>query len=148
MRVLQIIPAFLPATRYGGPPLSVLRLCQGLRHAGVEVELITTDADGPGHNADVPYDRAVDVEGVSVRYFRRFPRHEFGLSLPLVRFALRELRSYDLVHVTPLFTFTSTVAQFLARKAGVPYVVSPRGTCMPWSQARRRGKKLLYWHSL
>ncbi len=147
MRVLQVIPAFLPATRYGGPPMSVLRLCQGLIQAGVDVELVTTDADGPGGRAEVTYDRLVDVEGVPVRYFRRYPRYEYGLSLPFVRFALDELGGYDLVHVTPLFTFISTLTPLLARRSRVPYVVSPRGMCMPWSLQRRSWKKLPYWHA-
>ncbi|HEX9420971.1 MAG TPA: glycosyl transferase group 1, partial [Methylomirabilota bacterium] len=47
MRVLHVTPYFAPAFRYGGPPRSVLGLCRALLRQGVEVEVLTTTADGP-----------------------------------------------------------------------------------------------------
>ncbi|MBN4050460.1 glycosyltransferase, partial [Desulfobulbus sp. AH-315-M07] len=145
MRVLHVIPWFYPATRYGGPPESVLRLCQGLLTAGVDVELMCTDADGPGKNFDVPRDRLVDHEGVPVRYFERFPKVSFSPSAGLLGYAARHLRGYDLIHSHTLFNFSATVVPLLARTLRVPYVVSPRGMCLPWGMSQHRGRKLPYW---
>ena len=44
--VLHVTAYFPPARPYGGPPASVLGLCQGLQRAGVDVEVVTTTANG------------------------------------------------------------------------------------------------------
>lgn len=144
MRVLHVVPSYYPAVRYGGPIVSVRRLCESLVQAGVEVDVATTDADGPG-DLDVPTDRWTDLGGVRVRYFHRWPRVDFAFSPPLARFLASETRSYDLVHVVGTFSFPSLAAAAAARAAGVPYVVSTRGSIQPWSLGQKRWKKLPYW---
>ncbi len=144
VRVLHIVPSYYPAVRYGGPIVSVRRLCESLVQAGVEIDVATTDADGPG-DLDVPTDRWTDLDGVRVRYFHRWPRVDFAFSPPLARFLAKETRSYDLVHVVGTFSFPSLAAAAAARGAGVPYVVSTRGSIQPWSLAQKRWKKLPYW---
>jgi glycosyltransferase involved in cell wall biosynthesis len=143
-RVLHVIPGFYPAVRYGGPIESVLRTCQALRAAGVDLEVFTTDADGPGA-LDVATDRFVDVEGVPVRYFRRWPQTGFAFSAPLAGELVRRVRGYDLVHVSAAFSFPSTLACIVARRERVPYVVSPRGSCRPFALRQKRWKKAPYW---
>src|SRR5229473_2608083 len=67
LRVLHVSAYFAPAFRYGGPPRSVLGLCQALIRAGVDVEVFTTTANG-----DDPLPPAVDgvdYQGVRARYF-------------------------------------------------------------------------------
>ena len=67
MRVLHVTPYFAPAYRYGGPPRSILGLCQSLIAAGVDVEVFTTTANGDAPLAPAP--DGVSVEGVRARYF-------------------------------------------------------------------------------
>ena len=145
LRVLHVIPGFFPAVRYGGPIESVLRLCQALAKVGVELEVATTDADGTD-DLPVVTARPVDVEGVKVTYFRRRPRFDFAISAGLLRQLVASTRLYDLVHVTSSFSFPSAAAAVAARPAGVPYVVSPRGSCRGWALAHKRWKKAPYWH--
>lgn len=147
MRVLHVVGGFYPATRFGGPSESVLRLNQGLMAAGHEVEVVTTDADGPT-NMDIPLNRIVPYEGVPVRYFGRFPRIGYMFSLGLTRYVTRVVRDYDLVHVTSLFSYPSTAAAIIAHRQGVPYVMSPRGMCMPWELSYNAWKKQPYWHAI
>lgn len=144
MRVLHVMPSFWPATRYGGPIESVLRLCQSLQKAGVELSVVTTNADGDG-DLDVPTDRLVHAQDVPVRYFRRYPRTRFAFSAELAAHLATEIPKWDLVHVTALFSFSSAVAMALSRRASVPYVVSPRGTLMPWAIGSKRWKKEPYF---
>ncbi len=47
MRILHAVPSYLPAWRYGGPIRSVHGLARAQAAAGHEVEVFTTDADGP-----------------------------------------------------------------------------------------------------
>ncbi len=144
LRVLYVLPWFYPAVRYGGPIESVLRTCQELgRH--VDLEVVTTDMDGPGR-LDVPVAREMSVEGVSVRYFGRLSTNEYGLSPALWSFLHREISRFDLVHTQPAFSFAPTAGATAARAAGVPYIVSPRGSCQPWARGQKRWKRVPYWH--
>jgi len=144
LRVLHVMPSFWPATRYGGPIKSVLRLCQALQHEGVELEVVTTDADGPG-DLDVPLSSRTDARGVPIRYFPRRPRTRYTFSAPLAGFLAKEIRRWDLIHVAALFSFSSAAAMALCRLERVPYVVSPHGSLLPWAFGSKRWKKMPYF---
>ena len=68
MRILHIIPSYLPAVRYGGPIFAVHGLCKAMAARGHQVQVFTTNIDGPG-NSPVPIGVPVNLEGVWVRYF-------------------------------------------------------------------------------
>ena len=140
MRILHVTPYFAPAFRYGGPPRSVLGLCRALGRAGVDVEVLTTTADGP---EDLPASPAGGsrYEGVAVRYLpRAFPRRLFGARG--LGGALDEaMARSDLVHVHGLWTLPGWAAARRARRAGVPLVISPRGMLDPGSLAQRPWRK-------
>jgi len=140
LRVLHVTPYFAPAFRYGGPPRSILGLCRALQQAGVDVEVLTTTADG---DADLPPTPPGGgrYEGVPVRYLpRAFPRRMFnarGLGAALEAAVARA----DLVHVHGLWTMPGWAASRRARRAGVPLVISPRGMLDPGSLDRRAWRK-------
>lgn len=144
MRVLHVTPSFMPAVRYGGPIVTVLRLCQELQRAGVELSIATTNADGSGV-LPVPTDRSVDVGGLSVRYFNRHGRLDYAFAPGLAEYVWRAARNYDLVHITSVFSFPALIAGIAARRSGVPYVVSPHGALQAWSLRQKRWKKAPYW---
>ena len=139
MRVLHVTPYFAPAFRYGGPPQSILGLCQALGRAGVDVEVFTTTADG-----DVPLPAAAEgvvYAGVRARYFplawpKRYWRAE-GLHAAVAEAAKRA----DLVHVHGLWNLTGWAGIRAARAAAVPYVLSPRGMWLPAALSRHRAFK-------
>ena len=58
LRVLQVVPFYRPAHRYGGPVQSVHGLARGLANLDVDVTVFTTNIDGPGN-------LAVPLESVS-----------------------------------------------------------------------------------
>jgi glycosyltransferase involved in cell wall biosynthesis len=135
LRVLHVSPYFAPAFRYGGPPRSIFGLCQGLQRAGVEVEVLTTAANGPKDLiASAPGGER--YQGVPVRYLPvAFPRRFFGARMAT---ALAEaLPRVDLCHIHGLWNVPEWSAARLARAHHVPYVISPRGMLLP--AAVRRG---------
>jgi glycosyltransferase involved in cell wall biosynthesis len=140
VRALHVTPYFAPAFRYGGPPRSVLGLCRALGRAGVEVEVLTTTADGP---ADLPASppEGSRHEGVAVRYLQRsFPRRLFG-ARGLGPALDEAIARSDLVHIHGLWTLPGWMAARRARRAGVPVVMSPRGMLDAGSLAQRAWRK-------
>lgn len=126
LKILHVVPTYLPATRYGGPIYSVHGLCRALACLGHEVHVFTTNVDGSG-NSDVPLGEPVVLDGVHVWYFPS----EFGRRLywspPLYRQLRSELSTFDIVHLHSVFLWPTWIAARLARAQGVPYVLAPRG---------------------
>jgi glycosyltransferase involved in cell wall biosynthesis len=136
MRVLHVSPYFAPAMQYGGPPASILGLCQALQRAGVEVEVVTTTANG-GSPLPASPRGGVRHDGVPVHYVAAsFPRRFFGAG---VRQPLNEaLARADVCHIHGVWNVPEWWASRLARAARVPYVISPRGMLQP--EARQHGR--------
>jgi glycosyltransferase involved in cell wall biosynthesis len=147
MRVVHVTPYFAPAFVYGGPPRAILSLCQGLQGAGVDVEVVTTVANGA---SDLPPSLAGSSErsgwpadeygGVPVHYAARaFPPAFFNSAIrEPIRVALK--RS-DVCHIHGLWTIPAWQAARAARQLGVPFVVSPRGILQPAARSRRGWRK-------
>jgi glycosyltransferase involved in cell wall biosynthesis len=126
MRILHVVPTYLPATRYGGPIVAVHSLCRALAARGHAVEVFTTSIDGPNNTA-VPHDRPVMLDGVKVRYFasRRLRRLSYAPSL--LQSLRREITGADVIHLHSAFLWPTWRAARLSHKRRIPYVVSPRG---------------------
>jgi len=138
-----VSPYFAPALPYGGPPASVLGLCQGLQRAGVDVEVVTTTANGVTSLPPSPPEGDV-YDGVPVHYAQRaFPRRFFGARVraPLTRALARA----DVCHIHGVWNVPEWWASHLARAAGVPYVVSPRGMLQPEAMKRGHVRKAAAW---
>ena len=146
MRILQFVPVYKPAWRYGGVVRCVSQLCEALSSQGVDVTVYTTDADGR-RRLSVPTDRETDVEGVPTRYFRHV-RTPWGIdSVDLRRYIHQLIAHFDLVNLASVWQPLGIVVANAARRRGVPYVNSLHGTINPWAWSRRKTKHHLYWHS-
>jgi len=126
MRLLHVVPYYLPAWRYGGPIRSVHGLCKGLASRGHDVHVFTTNIDGPG-NSDVPLETPVLVDGVKVWYFASRILRRLHWSSDLTRALENQLPTFDLVHLHTIYLWPTTAAAHIARRAGIPYVLAPRG---------------------
>ena len=144
MRVLHITAYYAPAYVYGGPPRSIHGLVLALQRQGVDVDVYTTDANGSTRLSPQVTSRG-DFEGVPVRYFERdWPARPLG-SRSLAR-ALRDaVPAHDVVHIHGLWNRVVWAAAREARRAGVPYVVSPRGMLERGAVAHHRWLKRLGW---
>ncbi len=137
MRVLHVVPTYLPATRYGGPIYSVHGLCKGLVRQGVDVSVLTTNVDGSG-DSDVPIQTRVDMDGVGVWYYPSNYLRRLYFSTSMMKDLPERLGEIDLLHVHSIFLWPTTAAARLARARGVPYVVSPRGMLVRELVERKR----------
>jgi glycosyltransferase involved in cell wall biosynthesis len=165
-RVAHVSAYYAPAWRYGGPPRSIHGLCRALCQHGVDVQVFTTDANG---DEALPPEVTVagEFEGVPVRYFpRSWPASPIGsgalsagLRVALAPGPLRlstslgtgpstslgtggpGLRGIDVVHIHGLWNRVVWAAAREARRAQVPYVISPRGMLQDAARAHHGWRK-------
>jgi glycosyltransferase involved in cell wall biosynthesis len=156
MRLLHVVPTYLPAWRHGGTIWAVHGLCKALAARGHEVTVCTTDVHG-STTLDVPREAPVAIEGVTVWYFpvvrpRRLyhsPAMEAALArdwtppAPAGAAGAAErlpqgLAAFDLLHLHSVFLSPTAKAARAAERAGVPYLVAPRGMLVG-ELLRRRG---------
>jgi glycosyltransferase involved in cell wall biosynthesis len=144
LRVLHVAPSFYPAVVYGGPTESTYRLTLALAtHAGCEIDVLTTDANGPGVLSDLSPDRRwTPVLRMHVRYCHR----TFGesTSLEMMRALPAAIRGADVVHLMAVFSAPTIPTLALCRLFGKPLVWSPRGALQRWEGTRRPFLKSLW----
>lgn len=141
MRVLHVIPAIAP--RYGGPSRAIVEMCRALAARGVDVQIATTDGDGPGR-LDVPTETVVERGGVPAIFFARHWSRLFDLSRPLARWLDANVARFDAVHVHAVFGHACLAAARACQRRSVPYLVRPLGTLDPWSMAQKPLRKQLF----
>src|SRR5262245_9727025 len=140
MRLLHVVPTYLPAIRYGGPIYSVHALCAALARMGHDVHVFTTNVDGPGESP-VPVGSPVELDGVKVSYFgvglgrRLYRSPDMGAAMRV------QMPGLDVAHLLSVFLWPTTAAARAARRAGVPYVLCPRGMLV--ADLIRRKRRLL-----
>lgn len=115
MKVLHVISGI--SMKSGGPTRSVKGLCRALDRAGEEVTLMVLGGT----------DEFENPSGVKVVYGVKTER-EF-------------LRSFQLVHLHGLWSPKLHQVAVACRRAGVKYVVSPRGMLDPWALSVKKWKK-------
>lgn len=136
MKILHVVPTYVPAWKHGGPIRSVHGLCKALAARGHQVTVFTTDVDT---NGAAPVGQAVTLDGVEVWYFPvtsprrlyRSPRMDAALR--------RRIAGFDAVHLHSVFLWPTSAAARAAEEAGVPYLVAPRGMLVG-DLLRRRGR--------
>lgn len=116
----------------GGPARSVPILAKGLSQVGVETTLLT------GHSAEM---NTHLVDGTSVK-IKEVPKNISTQELECVILN----GHFDLIHGQNLWMpFYNKMAR-IARKHGIPYMMTPRGCLEPWCMKQKRLKKLLAFH--
>jgi glycosyltransferase involved in cell wall biosynthesis len=136
LRLLHIVPTYLPALRYGGPIRSVHALCRALAADGHDVHVFTTSVDGPA-DSDVPLARPVDLEGVKVTYFPSRRLRRLYWSPPMRRALAASVGGFDVVHLHAVYLWPIWAGARAARAQAVPYVISPRGMLVPELMRRK-----------
>lgn len=147
MRILHVVPTYLPAVRYGGTIQSVHGLCRALASGGHEVTVLTTNADGAGESP-VALDHPMPLDGVSVRYFPSRLLRRLFVSTPMARALPDAVAAADIVHVHSAFLWPPLAAARAAHRAGIPYVYSPRGMLVRDLIARRSAWAKRAWIAL
>lgn len=136
-RVLHVIPSVSQSS--GGPSKAIGQMERVLAEAGVEVVTATTDDDGHGQRLAVATGEAIACNGATRFYFRR-QTVPYKASWPMLRWLRREVPRFDVVHVHALFSFAPVAAAWIARNAGVPYIIRPLGVLNRYGMVERRSR--------
>ncbi len=132
MRIVHVIPTYLPQARYGGPVFATHALAKALAARGHEVEIYTTNHDGQ------PSARRM-LDGIAVNYFACRHLRRLSWAPELAAKLAGTINSFDVAHLHGTFLWPTWAASRIARKAGVPYVLSPRGMLVK-ALIRRRNR--------
>ena len=144
MRILHFLPVYVPAWQYGGPILSVSRLCEALVCQGVQVRVITTNAGLP----DFPEDQlgiAQDINGVEVFYYPVDQHIGSIRSTALVAELPHHMAWAQLLHLSSIWQPLGLLVQQAAHASGVPVIQTLRGALGPYSFQRGWWKKVPYF---
>jgi glycosyltransferase involved in cell wall biosynthesis len=137
---LHVIPAVAP--RYGGPSAAIVPMCRTLSALGVEPLIATTNADGKAR-LPVPLADPTSWKGVSAIFFERRFSESYKYSPSLAAWLDANVAAFDGVHIHALLSHACLAAAAACVRRGVPYIVRPLGTLVPWSLSQRAWKKRL-----
>ncbi|MEE9355850.1 MAG: glycosyltransferase [Methylococcaceae bacterium] len=139
MKVLHVIPGV--AKRYGGPSTAIFPMTIALQMLGVELVIVTTNADGPNQRLqinDLP-------DSVPIRLFPRDFSETWKVSWRMWQWLNSHVDNFDIVHIHAVWSFSTAVAARACIRHGVPYIIRPAGMLSNYSWQHKGWKKRLYW---
>jgi glycosyltransferase involved in cell wall biosynthesis len=140
MRILSVTETYAPFLEFGGPPVKVRALAQGLASHGNQVTVLTADW---GLEARMSKEGATDAEhspygwrrvenGVKAIYLPTWLRYRAVSWNPAVkRFCREQLEDFDLAHIYGLYDFLGPAVAGACVKRNIPYVLEPIGMFVP-----------------
>lgn len=123
MRILQVVPHYVPAYRFGGPLRVAHALSVAFVQQGHSVTVCTTNLASERDDLDVVTGEMVLREGVQIYYERVPVWRRWGFSPALWERVAAELPGADVVLVHAHYQFANWAAARLARRAAIPYVI-------------------------
>lgn len=158
MKILQVIPYFIPAWQYGGPIPVVYELSKKLNEKGHQVTIATTTANG-GEEIDISRTSVAELENLDVRYFKRVKLERafsflqylasnsgYFYSPTLKKYLKKNVIEYDIVHLHEFYSYPSIIASRITSRENVRYVVHLHGMLSQNSMSRHKLKKQIYFN--
>lgn len=148
MKIIQINASYKPAFIYGGPTMSVSKLAEVLASKEVNVEVLTTSANGV-HDLDVRLGAPLLIDNVNVTYYKRLTKDHTHFSPALYNALRKKLSTADdrtIVHIHTWWNLVSVFSCLIAHQKKVKVVLSPRGTLSAYSFKNRNNfiKNIIY----
>ena len=141
MRILNVTESYAPFLEFGGPPVKVRALSEGLARLGHSVTVLTADwgieqrlldANGNVASERSPFGWRRDENGVQAIYLPTWLRRGALSWNPAVRrYCRARLQNFDLVHIFGLYDLLGPAVAANCRGRQLPYVVEPMGMFLP-----------------
>jgi glycosyltransferase involved in cell wall biosynthesis len=141
MRILNVTETYAPFLEFGGPPVKVRALSEGLTRRGHQVTVLTADwgLEGRGKPQEerVTMERSpfgwrrkeCDVEAIYLPTWLRYRRVSWNPAVQ--RYCHMWLPKFDVVHIFGLYDLLGPAVASACRKRGIPYLVEPIGMFVP-----------------
>jgi len=141
MRILNVTETYAPFLEFGGPPVKVRALAQGLAGRGNQVTVLTADwgleermsAEEASSGAErSPFGWRRIENGVTAIYLPTWLRYRSVSWNPAVkRFCRARLQNFDLAHIYGLYDFLGPAVADACLRRKIPYVLEPIGMFVP-----------------
>jgi glycosyltransferase involved in cell wall biosynthesis len=141
MKVSVVMPYFFPATVYGGPIFASYNLCKQAANQKLNVEVITTDANGSKRINTNP-NQFQNLDNFKVKYCKEEIPNYFSFAFFIHLW--RDLKDSDVVHIQSIYSYTTPIALFYACLQNKKTILSPRGSLAKWSFSKRGFLKKLW----
>lgn len=145
MKILMVIPAV--GDVYGGTSKSVIELTEAIGNLGIDVDIITTNANG-NFRLDVPLLTWIKKEKYRIQYFSYWNLLDYKFSYSLTSWLFNNVKQYNIVHTHAIFSYPLLPAYWASQKNEIPYIATPHGMLEPWALAYKSSKKKLYFSLL
>jgi len=144
MKILQVIPYFLPAYAFGGPVKVAYQVSRELARRGHEVVVYATDAENPSSRLDTEPVKVVG--GIKVHYMRNLSLMSAGklklfITPQLISQCKQETKKFDVIHLHEYRTYQNIVVHHYAKKYGIPYFLQAHGS-LPRVVAKQNLKRI------
>ncbi|MGB8475149.1 MAG: glycosyltransferase [Candidatus Acidiferrum sp.] len=140
MRILSVTETYAPFLEFGGPPVKVRALAQGLAARGNEVTVLTADwgiekrlnSQGRSGTERSPFGWRSIEKGVTTIYLPTWLQYRSVTWNPAVRrFCRARLRDFDVAHIYGLYDFLGPAVASACGERKIPYVLEPIGMFVP-----------------
>jgi glycosyltransferase involved in cell wall biosynthesis len=141
MRILNVTETYAPFLEFGGPPVKVRALSEGLARRGHQVTVLTADwglekrlqAQEEKITAErSPFGWRRNENGVQAVYLPTWMRYRTVSWNPAVkRYCRARLQNFDVVHIFGIYDLLGPAVAAASRKRDLPYVLEPIGMFVP-----------------
>ncbi|HEX4546260.1 MAG TPA: glycosyltransferase, partial [Candidatus Acidoferrum sp.] len=141
MRILNVTETYAPFLEFGGPPVKVRALSEGLARRGHQVTVVTADwgvekrlqvLDRKITAERSPFGWRLHENGVPAIYLPTWLRYRALSWNPAVkRYCRARLQNFDLVHIFGLYDLLGPAVAAACRARNVRYVLEPIGMFVP-----------------
>jgi len=141
MRILKVTQSYAPFFEFGGPPVKVRALAEGLARRGHAVTVLTADwgldrrlRELPGEKGAEasPFGRRWKANGVTAEYLGNWLHYRrLSCNPALGRYLNARMKDFEVAHIFGLYDFFGPRVAEECRKRRIPYVVEPIGMFLP-----------------
>ncbi len=141
MRILNVTQSYAPFFEFGGPPVKVRALAEGLAARGHAITVLTADwgldrrlrqlpNESPAEHSALGRKRtAAGVAAIYLNNSLHYRAASWNPALP--RFLRERLREFEIVHLFGLYDMLGPRVAAACREQKIPYVVEPIGMYVP-----------------
>src|SRR5437762_1636714 len=141
MRILNVTETYAPFLEFGGPPVKVRALAEGIARKGHQVTVLTADWGLEKREATQQEEKARerspfgwrrrqnDVEAIYLSTWLHYRQVSWNPAVK--RYCRARLANFDIAHIFGLYDLLAPAVASACRKRAIPYVLEPIGMFIP-----------------